>query len=299
MPVTSPLPDLPAGPLSRLRARSAGLTVDQLRGPRFTRLAHDLYLPRETCTDAARERCLLAVLPPDAAVSHTSAVRAHGLPAVGLQPGEDRLQVTLDPRRVLPQRREVVVHGARLPEDDVCLVEGRRVTAPERTFLDMAAVLRREDLVVLGDAMLAAGATTPDALTARVAPVRRRRGIVLARSVLPLLDGRSQSPPESIVRLRIADSGLPAPRPQCPVRDAAGWVVAHVDLGYEEARVAVEYEGRHHAAGDQFDRDIDRYAILSALGWLVVRASARHLRGDSRLLLIRIRSALRQRGVAC
>ena len=43
------------------------------------------------------------------------------------------------------------------------------------------------------------------------------------------------------------------------------------DLGYARWKVALEYEGRQHAEPDQFGRDIDRYSLMAADGWLVVR----------------------------
>ena len=41
--------------------------------------------------------------------------------------------------------------------------------------------------------------------------------------------------------------------------------------------MALEYEGRQHADRDQFGRDIDRYSLMAADGWLVLRFAARHL----------------------
>jgi very-short-patch-repair endonuclease len=82
------------------------------------------------------------------------------------------------------------------------------------------------------------------------------------------------------------------------VRDRNGVVFAHVDLGYREQRVGMEYEGRGHAEGAQFDRDLDRYTELSALGWLILRASRRDLSGQSRVFVEQVRAALRRRGLA-
>ena len=43
--------------------------------------------------------------------------------------------------------------------------------------------------------------------------------------------------------------------------------------------MALEYEGRQHAESDQFGRDIDRYSLMAADGWLTLRFAAQHVSG--------------------
>ena len=57
-----------------------------------------------------------------------------------------------------------------------------------------------------------------------------------------LADARAESPLETLGRLRIIGSGLPAPELQVELHDARGFV-ARVDGWYEEAAVAVEFDG--------------------------------------------------------
>jgi very-short-patch-repair endonuclease len=78
------------------------------------------------------------------------------------------------------------------------------------------------------------------------------------------------------------------------VHDRWGRVVAHGDLGFPEWRVLVEYDGRHHAAIDQFGRDLDRYSLMAADGWLTVRLGAPQLRRP--IVVDRVGRALRSRG---
>lgn len=171
------------------------------------------------------------------------------------------------------------------------------VTTPERLFVDMSAELGREGLLVLGDAILKQRLATADTLAARVANARRARGVRLARQTLPLLDGRAESPPESLIRLRLIAAKLPPPVPQLAVD--LGFAVVHVDLGWEAARVGLEYEGAQHAERGQFESDLRRYSELAARGWLIIRASRADLPAGSRALLDRVRAALRERGLAC
>jgi very-short-patch-repair endonuclease len=97
------------------------------------------------------------------------------------------------------------------------------------------------------------------------------------------------------MRYWLVTSDLPDPQPQVPVRDCWGRVVAHGDLGYEEWKVLLEYEGRQHADVDQFGRDIDRYSLMAADGWLALRFAARHACGPA-IVLDRTRRALMSRG---
>ncbi|MGY1650453.1 DUF559 domain-containing protein [Geodermatophilus sp. SYSU D01119] len=59
--------------------------------------------------------------------------------------------------------------------------------------------------------------------------------------------------------------------------------------------MAVEYEGRQHADPQQFGRDVDRYSLLAADGWLVLRFAGRHLSGPA-VVVERTRRALPSRG---
>ena len=55
-----------------------------------------------------------------------------------------------------------------------------------------------------------------------------------------------------------------------------------------------EYEGRQHAERDQFERDVDRYSLMAADGYLLLRFAARHR--NARTVVDRSRRALLSRG---
>jgi very-short-patch-repair endonuclease len=261
---------------------------------RFIEADWNLYPPGIDWDDEHRLTNLLfnvrTIGPLGTALSHDTAVRFLGLPA------DQRLDGTR-PHVTVPiganlDRKAFTVHVARLPPEDVCVANGWNVTTPERTFLDIAAGLDYERLVVIGDAMLRAGMTTADALRARVDVAHRVRGVRFAREVVPFLDSGAQSPPESILRWRFHRVRLPPPRLQYPIQ-LRGYVV-HVDMAWPEARTALEYEGRQHAEADQFALDLDRYTALASEGWLVLRAGSRDLANTDRLVR-RVAATLRGR----
>jgi hypothetical protein len=203
--------------------------------------------------------------------------------------------VSLTPRRVLPQRSDFVVHSRILQPADVVVDGGLRLTSGAQTFLDLAPELLSEDLVAVGDALLRAGHMTAATLSERLSRADRVRGVVRARACAPLLSPHSMSRPESRMRYWLLSSDLPDPQPQVAVRDRWGAVVAHGDLGYPDWRLLLEYEGRQHAEADQFGRDIDRYSLMAADGWLVLRFTNRHVTGPT-TVVDRTRRALISRG---
>ena len=273
-------------------ARSLGVSRSALRGPSFVRLAHGTYVRLDDAVDEPERLALLATaLPADCTFSHQTAGALLGAPI----PAPPRPHVSLTPRKVLPQHAGLVVHRRRLLGQDVVEHRGLRVTAGPQTFLDLAAVLPAHELVAAGDALTRTGQLDDARLTERLVRADRVRGVVRARACAPLLDPRAQSRPESLARYWLGASDLPDPELQVPVHDRHGREVAHGDLGYSRYRVLLEYEGRQHAEPEQFDRDIDRYSLMAAGGWLVLRFARRHLAGP-RTIVERTRGALLSRG---
>jgi very-short-patch-repair endonuclease len=97
------------------------------------------------------------------------------------------------------------------------------------------------------------------------------------------------------MRYWLLASKLPDPEVQPAIHDRWGREVAHADLGYSRWKVALEYEGRQHAEAEQFGRDVDRYSLMAADGWLVLRFAKQHVHGP-RTVVDRTRRALMSRG---
>jgi len=258
---------------TRAEARAAGLTRAQLRddGVRVTRGAYvsrAVPLALENACTAVR-----AVLPPEAAFSHRTAAALLGAPVPAAWP----LSVSVPPGSPRPERVRIRTHVRHLTGDDVVGHRGLLLTSGPQTWLDLVAVLPAGELVAVGDALYRAGHLDAAGLDARLGRAAGTRGVVLARSLAPLLTPLAASRPESLVRHALISSGLPEPTVQVPILDRWGDAVAHADLGWARWKVALEYEGRQHAERDQFGRDIDRYSLMAADGWLVLRFAGRHL----------------------
>jgi hypothetical protein len=280
---------------SRAAARAAAVTDVQLQQRSLVRVTHGWYRSGKPLDAAQRCEALAEAIPWDAVFSDATAAELYGLPVPAALCG-DRVptHITLSPRACIPRRKELVVHRRALAPEETEIVSGLQVTSPERTFLDLAMTLSAEQLTVIGDAALSRGLTSEEGLAATAALAHRRRGLRLCREVIPRLDGRAQSPPETVMRLRLAAAGMPA-TPQCAVYSAAGELLGHLDLGYEEHKVGIEYEGRHHVEEGQFGYDIRRYSTFSAAGWLIVRCGRLDLRDGSKTLVRYVREAIASR----
>lgn len=278
------LPDV----VSRSDALSSGVTARQLRGRTLERVRRCVYRRVGAEPDFPAEiRALARELPPEAVFSGATAAALLGLPMLYSSTARTAVELTVPPHRRRPVQLGVRAHAGNLPSGDVIEVAGIWITAPARTFLDLAAYLTLEDLVALGDAMLHRGMVDTTILAAKLDGAAGRRGVRTARSALPLLDRRSQSVPESVMRVRIGAAGLPLPTPQLAVWDG-DLLVAHVDLGYDQQFIAIEYDGRLHADPAQYRRDIYRYRSLTTLGWRVLRLCDGDLAGESRRFLTQL-----------
>lgn len=157
-----------------------------------------------------------------------------------------------------------------LQPTDWMVIDGVRVTTPQRTALDLACKLARREALAALDAFARVHGITAEELRRLLVRYFRRRGVVQARELVPLMDGRAESAGESWTRLVIHDHGLPAPHPQHWVM-VDGVPTYRLDLAYPHARVAVEYDGQEfHSTSEQRARDAARRAWLRAHGWLVI-----------------------------
>jgi uncharacterized protein DUF559 len=155
--------------------------------------------------------------------------------------------------------------------------------------------------VALLDGMLRDGKERNGGLTEAIlaAEVLARKGrwrSNRAAAVLPLVDGRAMSPPESRVRVACHLGGLPHPVPQLAVFEG-GMFLGQVDLAWPEARLVVEYEGEYHFDELQIQKDDRRYERLIAAGWRVIRLSSFDL-SDLGGVVDRIRAAVADSSLA-
>lgn len=281
-----------AGPARRSDVRAAGLGVRELRHPDVVRLSRDTYLPRAQHGELnSRLAAVLLTAPPGSVVSHLSAADLWGLAIPFRDRGDDRVHVTIPDgssaesrvdRRLfrLPLERRDVVRRASLP-----------VTAPARTWRDLAGILEPPALLAATD-QLVNGLASPRELAEELARRPRGRGCARARLVLPVASPLADSPMESVLRWLLHDGGLPMPRLQHPVYDSGGVMVAVADMAWPERMVLVEFDGDVHRERRTFVRDRRRQNRLVTAGWTVLRFTSADVYGDPAGVLDQIRQAL-------
>jgi hypothetical protein len=182
---------------------------------------------------------LLELSRPTAAISHESAARLWEFPVRRQLRGDVRLTDPALSRRGRGYR----ITQAPLRDGEVTTRGPFRLTAPGRTLLDCARQWDLDDAVVALDAALLAGTVTSRQLMEGVAALRGWPRAARAARAVGLADGRAESPLETRGRLRIVGAGLPLPDLQREIH-AAGRLVAVVDAWFDDAAVAVEFDGR-------------------------------------------------------
>ena len=227
-------------------------------------------------------------MPEGAALGGRSAAAVPGAPTPAYG---DPVTVVLPPPLKWTGPKGVRVHRTEFAEPDVeRSIDDLLITSPLRTAWDVAVLETVPTAVGVLDAMLRSGLVTTAGLRELLDRSVGRWGRQRARRAFDHVDARSESPPESWVRVTCALGGLPAPVPQFDVVDDGTWL-ARVDLAWPEAEVVVEYEGEHHVDGLRIVRDDARLGRLVAAGWTIVRLSAADLRSMDEVVR-RIRDAL-------
>jgi very-short-patch-repair endonuclease len=214
-----------------------------------------------------------------ATLSFRAAAALRGSP-VSTRP---RIEVTVPRNRNPSRSRRILVHRPQDPilEQDITTIDGIPVTKPARTLLDLATV-EPEEVVerCLDDALRRRLVSLPffeswleDPRRSRHRGARMLQRLVAARATV----GVTESPLEAAVLKLIRDAGLPTPMLQYEVRDGDRFV-GRVDFAYPEERVAIEADGfRYHDGRRGFDDERARGNELEAMGWRVLRVTAKHL----------------------
>lgn len=123
---------------------------------------------------------------------------------------------------------DVVRHNQRIPEREVRVVDGLRVTSLERTIIDCARLLPFEQAMVIADSGLAHRADT-DWLQRLVVEGKATRGIRKVREILRLADGRAESRPKRASDCCLPSGTFQSQRCSCgfePREAACGWISA-------------------------------------------------------------------------
>jgi hypothetical protein len=262
------------GPFIGSEAVSSGrLSAYELR-TRFVALHPDVYIPLEaevnaiTCAEAAwlwsHRR---------AVVAGQSAAALHGAKWVDTRRPAELLWANRRPPTGIHAWSDQVA------DDELTIINGMGVTTPARTALDLACRYPLGQAVAALDALARATHLKSADVELLVERYKGRRGIRNARKVLDLVDPGAESPKETRLRLLVIRNGFPRPKTQVPVHDQYGVLVAVLDMGWDDIKVAADYEGEHHRSPARFNKDIRRHDDATDLGWIDVRVTSHDTEG--------------------
>jgi len=267
-----------------------GVSAGRLRTRALLRPFHGIRAWTRPTTHEQRARAVLPRLRPDQAFSHTTAAAMLGIPLPRRLERDPRIHVTTLGTDQAIRVRGTVGHRARRGRVRIVHSGTAALTHPADTFIALATLLSRDELIVVGDALVGwLGWCDRAELVAAARRYRGARGIRRVRAALEEIRPGSRSPGETRLRLALTRRGLPQPELNHDVVVDGHWV-ACVDLAYTEARVAIEYESDLHRTDDRtFRKDLTRGEHLKDVGWWLVRATADDVGADVEVFVSRVR----------
>jgi hypothetical protein len=281
-------PAVMAEPFIGSEAVANGDVVKSALRTRYTKLFRDVYVcSGAELTPLVRARAGWLWSRRRGIVAGLSASALHGAQWVDVAAP---MEIIHSNRNPLPGLR---VHGDCIEDDEVALIDGIPVTTPARTALDLGCWYPTGEAVAAIDALMRATDLKVADIEMLLQRYPARRGIRRARGAVRLADAGAQSPKETWLRLLLIRADVPRPHTQIPVLDEFGSAIAYLDMGWEDMKVAVEYDGEQHRSDRwQYTWDIRRSEMLERLGWIVVRVVAGDRPAD---IVRRVRTALARR----
>ncbi len=282
----------PARPFARAAGIAAGIPPRMFRTSTYRRLFHGIYVASGVEVDATM-RAAAALVPfgPAAWASHATAARVYGLPLPTIP--EEHVTVTdPDERR---DRAGIICHLSL--EEFARLVDGVRVSAPQHVFVELGTMLSLVELVAAGDHLVRHGLIPVDALLKHSSGIIGP-GAAPARAAAGFVRERVDSPMETRLRMLIVLAGLPEPEVNLTFGDDRGLRLRRYDLCWPQARLIVEYDGRHHIEREQqWESDLERRELIDNDGWRILVITAKGIFQSPEATLTKIHRLLRERGM--
>lgn len=233
----------------------------------------------------AAETAALLQVGEDAVLSHDTAAVIWGL----ADTAPDRVAVTVAGRNPGAPGGLRVHRVAALDVRDIGLCQGLPLTAPARTLIDLAAVVRTDPLERALAQARVQRLVTDAQLREAIARVPRRTGTARLRALLrsERSSAMTRSEAERMLRRVVAGAQLPEPLYNHRLHGI------EVDAVWPAARLVVEVDGyRFHGHRAAFERDRQRDQRLAAAGYTVIRITWRQLREEPMAVAVRIAQAL-------
>ncbi len=178
------------------------------------------------------------------------------------------------------RQERVSFSRAAMAADEATVLNGVRLTTPERTVLELAKILSVRQLVVVLDGVLRHHdhreqqqilVSTKEKILALAQKYPGMRGVGKTKLALELAVTGSDSAMETELRLVLADYGVTHLVCNQPVRNEFGAILFEPDLADVDRKVSIQYEGEHHGGRRQVRTDVERARKTAEAGWKEVR----------------------------
>jgi len=296
-----PLPgSLVRRPFTVYESRALGVQPKRLRAKDLSDGGRLIYLPAGRHLEVIERARVLTAATPGAWISHETAAV---LTRLGLPPwlgGCSTIHLSKPHELPRVRRAGVTGHRVRCIPGELTDVDGIPVTAPPRTWLDLAAVLPLNYLIALGDQIIRIPRAAlelrsepyayKDGLRLIIRQHPNMKGVEKARLALDEMRVGADSFPETFLRLALMDARMPEPELQIRL-DPDDERSPAADLGYRRYRIAIQYDGAHHLTRGQQSRDIRRDEAFRGAGWAYFKANADDLANGFEGLIARIKTA--------
>lgn len=250
MPRSVPIPPEREGTVFRV-SDAHGLSRSRLRG-RDVRAPYRGIRAVGVEPESIVDRCRLFLpgMPQGAAFCSITAALLYRMPLRRDLENDPQLHVTVPPGQHPPRVRGVAGHRFILRRG-LWAAAGLPVTDPVETWLHLAVVLSREDLVAVGDYLVSGRVllgdrepplATLDELRAAVEAVPGARGRSKLLWAIARVRTRVDSRPETHLRLLLVAHGFPEPVVNQPVYSVTGKRLGKPDLQYPGIKMLFDYE---------------------------------------------------------
>jgi hypothetical protein len=226
------------GVISMRQAMAAGLSFDDVevlrRRSEWRRVTRGVYIvDAELYDETPRRAVLRAALirhGDEAALWGATAAEALGIGGIVGWSSKPWVLVPFDQaKHPDPDAR---LRFRVLNESEIVVVDGFRVTFPQRTLADAVPLFDRATGLSLLDSALHVERIDPSDLATVCELAKGRRGAPKVRELAQYADGRAASPLESRVRLPCIDGNIPPDELQWPVLDVNGVLLGYADMAW-------------------------------------------------------------------
>lgn len=256
------------GPVTLDEVRTAGLDRSHVRGSRWRRISHGIYVWNGLPPDPMLElRAALLRLPEGSAFSGLTSAWLHG---VDVPPCPIEVTIPLDAG--VSARAGLKIRRCALTAEDVVSVRGVLATSMPRTIADISGQLTITEAVVVTDAALHSQLIRLEELHERIEANAGRPGVRSLKRVAAMAEPATESPMESRLRMLLVLGGLPKPVAQQSIYDDSRTFVGRPDLYYPDHRLGIEYDGAIHRTS--LAEDNRRQNLLLTVGVRLLRFTA-------------------------